>query len=116
MTLQELAKVLKSRSYRATCEADLQKAIEAVLVAEGLPFSREEILSAQDRVDFLVCESLAVEIKLDGSAPSVTRQLHRYATHPRVSGLLLVTTRSRHLRMPPSLAGKPVVTVFVGRL
>lgn len=115
MTPRELADLLQRHRYRATCEADLQKAIERVLTAAALPFEREVMLTPRDRADFLVC-GVVVELKVDGSAPSVTRQLQRYAKHDRVLGVLLVTTRSRHCCMPSSLMGKPVATVFVGRL
>lgn len=115
MTPADLGALIQRHRYRATCEADLQKAIEHVLTVSGIPFEREVQMTPQDRADFLVF-GIVVELKVDGSAPSVTRQLQRYAKHDRVTGVLLVTTRSRHCCMPDTLMGKPVSTVFVGRL
>jgi hypothetical protein len=87
-----------------------------VLTTAAVPFEREVPLSRKDRPDFLISGHLVVELKVDGSGPAVTRQLQRYAQDPRVSGLVLVTTRQRHMRMPATLSGKPVACLFVGRL
>lgn len=111
MTADDVVGLLSTRRFRFTCETDLQNAI-----AETLPTAkREHRLSERDRADFLV-DGVAVEVKVDGSLGAVTRQLFRYARHETVKAIVLVTSRAKHLRMPRSMVGKPVRTVFVGTL
>lgn len=114
MTPEDLTALLQHFRCRATCEADLQRAVEEILVQSLISFQREPMLTAKDRPDFLV-GTIAVELKVDGSAIEVMRQLQRYAQHPDVAALLLVTTKNKHLAMPATLSGKPVHVVFVGR-
>ena len=102
-----IAQLLAPLRCKARDELVLQDLIAEMLAREEIPFEREVRLSAHDRIDFL-CESIGVEVKVDGSLAEVTRQLHRYAQSDRVSELLLVTTRSRHKPMPPAFAGKPI--------
>lgn len=115
MTLAELTALLGRYTYRSSCEADLQLAISSVLSKEEVSFLREPILSPRDRPDFLVGD-VVIEIKVDGSAPQVVRQLHRYAQLEKVAQILLVTTRQKHLCMPTELSGKPLASLYVGRL
>lgn len=86
-----------------------------MLSQAGIEHRREVFLTPKDRPDFMV-EGVAIELKVDGSAPEVTRQLMRYVQHPYVTGVVLVTTRQRHMCMPPTMQGKPVRCLFVGRL
>ncbi len=102
------------RSYRFACtrEAELQDAIERVLVDAGYPVVREKRLSRKDRPDFYV-EGVAIEVKVDGSLTEVVRQLFRYADHPAVQALVLVTPRSSHTRVPSTICGKPTRLVHI---
>lgn len=107
------------RGYRFQCahEFVLQEGIARVLAREGIAYQRERQLG-RDRVDFFVGsepfpEGIAVEVKIDGSLSEVTRQLHRYAAHPDVVALVLVTTRSLHCRMPREMRGKPLAVVHL---
>lgn len=88
-------------------EAALQDLIADSFTSEGVSFEREVRLSAHDRIDFL-CDTVGIEVKVDGSVSDVTRQLHRYAQSERVAEIILVTTRSRHTAVPASFAGKPI--------
>lgn len=111
-TSATLAGLLSRTRFRVHNEADLQRAIAHVFDGEGITFEREVTLSEGDRVDFLV-GTIGVELKVDGSLSSVTRQLHRYAASPLVSELLLVTTRMRHRNMPGSFNGKAITVVHL---
>lgn len=73
---------------------------------------REVVLTARDRPDFMV-GPLAIELKVKGSPADVARQLMRYAEHPSVGAILLVTTRSSHRAMPAQMCGKPVRVLYL---
>lgn len=107
-----------------TTEADLQAAIWDRMLRERafspmLVATREWILDKRNRVDFLVdmepgtiarwSTAVAVEVKIAGSLKNVRRQLERYAAHPEVHEVLLVTTKASHHHIPTELNGKPVV-------
>ncbi len=112
-TAAVLAEVIAAHRYRVVTEYDLQAAVGAVLADAGYQVSPEHVLSAGDRVDFLV-EGVAVEVKIGGNAASVLRQLIRYGTHNQVTEILLVTTCRRHRGSGMvSTSRKPVVVLLV---
>ena len=77
--------------------------------------SREVVLSPSDRVDFMV-DGIAVELKVKCSTNEILRQLERYAQHESVREILLLSvTRAPLLKLPPSLNGKPVRGLHIGR-
>lgn len=106
-TLQQLKDLLHSYRFTVGNESELQASIEKVLSAASIGFEREKRLSKSDRPDFLISD-IAVEVKVDGSWSAVARQLMRYAALNSISGILLVTTCSRHTRIPTTLNDKPV--------
>jgi hypothetical protein len=109
--IDTIARALRSHRFRCDSEADLQEGISRVLTEAGLPHRREHHLGP-DRVDFFLA-GIALEVKIDGSLSAVTRQLHRYAQHPDVHSVLLVTTRALHDRMPVAMCGKPVAVIHL---
>lgn len=108
MNPTEIARTIESTPGRWGTEDDLQQHLGEVLAGAG--FEREVSLSARDRLDLWNADSgIAVEVKVDGSAAAVLRQILRYADRPEVRGIVLATTRpgcASH--MPESLCGKPV--------
>ena len=126
----ELAEILRGAFTAApplyANERDLQEAIANALTGQlppGVHAAREHVLTKRDRLDFLVGYNpmwtatplgTAIEVKIDGSLSDLTRQLFRYAEHPAISGLLVVTTRSRHRALPPLILGKPIAVLFTG--
>ncbi len=97
-------------------ERKLADNFETILRNDRTEYQREHDLGAGDRVDFFVNGNLAVEIKTNGSYTAVLQQLSRYAQHDQVRGVLLVTTRAEHKRMPPELANKPLIVYWVSPL
>lgn len=97
-----------------TDEKRTQADLAAVLHACAVPFAREVRLAAGDVVDFVAFDRIAVEVKRRRARPSLTlKQLLRYAAHPSIAAVVLVTNRS--MGLPPSLAGKPAYYVSLGR-
>jgi len=104
--VDQLVSALGKYRYLVGSEADLQNGVEIALKGAGVTFERERVLG-RDRVDFFA-QGVAIELKVDGSLSDVTRQIHRYAQHPEVTAVLLVTTRVLHDRMPATMCEKPV--------
>lgn len=113
MSLTELATALRTFTYRQECEDTLQQGVALALDVWGILYHREARLSDGARIDFwLPLEQIGIEVKVDGSALTVTRQLLRYArTKPK--GLILLTSRMRHRNVPATLAGVAIETVCV---
>lgn len=107
MDAEQLAGIIKGFRYSYSGEKELQDGIAAALDSSGVEYSREFPLSAADRLDFMV-GMIAVEVKIKGTRADALRQIHRYAQHDAVGGIVVVTTKARHLDMPTSLNGKPV--------
>lgn len=95
-------------------EAHLSAAVRQSLRAAGMELEAEQALT-KGRVDFRV-GSTAVELKVQGSAANVLRQLERYADDPSITDVVLVTTSAKHQRMPPSVGSKPLHVVYLPRL
>lgn len=110
-----IVQLLQSFRYACPDELDLQNAVEVVLRNEGVPFEREARLGPGERPDFLIDGGIALELKTQGSAAEVFRQLQRYAQHPSVRHLVLLTTRAQHVTvgMVRKIGGKPVDVVRV---
>lgn len=93
-------------------EYALQAAAAELLTRTGASVKREVLLSAQDRPD-LMCASVVLECKVAGPTAAVLKQVRRYATHSEVDSVVLLTRRAEHLRLPPSVLGKPLAVVHM---
>lgn len=114
--LDAIARVIKQCSFRWSSEADIHKGLLQWLgnQQQHVPsFRSEVILSKRDRLDVLLADGTAIEIKVDGTKTEVLRQLHRYAEHEQVTGLILLTTKMVHTSMPPAVLDKPLVVVSI---
>lgn len=109
--LRLVADVIGNTRFAFTTELDLQEGLVQLFEMRKFAFEREAVLSPTDRIDFLLPDGIGVEVKIDRSLTSVTRQLFRYAKHDRISGLILVTSRIRLLNLPSQLNGKTVLAV-----
>lgn len=110
--MKSVDQALRGYRFHITDEAELQEAIAEALTAEGVPFVREHSLGG-DRVDFFL-DGLALEVKTQGSAPRVFAQLARYAEHPSVESVVLVTSRRSHARIFGPVNGKPLTVIVKG--
>lgn len=116
MSVEKVITALRSSRFRVANEAELQLAVERVLERAGVKFQREVLLEGVGRLDFYLPgrPRIGIELKMDGSATAVLRQLARYAAFDDIDELLLATTRSSHIiAMPYSLSGKPLHTVHL---
>lgn len=83
--IQEIA-MLPNRYHR---EERLQEAVAAILKRRKITFEEESVIGTRERIDFLLPGGLGIELKTQGSALAVLRQLYRYADH--LEELVLVT-------------------------
>lgn len=113
--LEPLISAIVAHRFRYVSEAELQEGLAQVLAASGFGFSREHALSRADRIDFLV-GTVGLEVKIDGGLSEVTRQVHRYLKYAELEGLVLVTTRAMHQRLPTTILGKPVGIAYLSPL
>lgn len=97
----------------AADEEELQEAVESALQEGGIHYARERTLGRSDRIDFLCEGGVGVEVKIQGSLSDLTRQLFRYAEHPGIERLVLVTTKARLRRLPRTVLGKPLEVVYL---
>lgn len=98
--------------FRFGTEAELQEQIQTVLDSQfpGL-FFREYKLSEKERPDFFQPSSgIVLEVKVRGSFAQVFRQLMRYALHPKVKGIALISGKP-YDGVPQTLNTKPITNI-----
>jgi hypothetical protein len=101
---------------RASTEAELGAVVRRVLAEAGIPYVAEAELGRRSRIDFLVGRT-GIELKIDGGASALLRQLDRYAASDKLDALVVVTTRRMLARgLPSDLRGKPIACVVMGAL
>lgn len=106
--MRAVSALLRRHRYVYASEDELQQQLAGVLTSAGLRPVREVRLTEHDRIDLMVGD-VGIEVKVKGARQRPLRQLDRYAEHPSVQGLLLVTTRATTL--PETMRGKPVAVV-----
>lgn len=111
-TAADVVASLSGWRFRGHNENVLQATVLESLEHAGLPFIREYRISPRDRIDFLV-GAVGVELKVQGSAGDVRRQLERYAEADEIRELVLVTTRWQHRCVAGDALGKPVLVHVV---
>jgi len=109
----QIVDLLTSHRLTLSDEKALQEEMAAVFLKADLAFRREVRLSADDRVDFLVNEACAVEVKIKGSRRAIFRQLERYCEHDQVCELVLATNIP--MGLPDDICGKPVAIANLAR-
>lgn len=109
--LDLIEELLRSYRFNFATEAELQSAVETILIENKFEFIREFNLTEKDRIDFLI-GSVGLEIKIGFSYADVIRQLHRYAQSERIEALILLTSRLQH-SMPLEINGKTLCTINI---
>ena len=110
--IQTIATIVRSAKIDLSSEKGAQADLAELLTRNGIDFEREYPLSKQDVIDFMV-GGLGVELKLRGARKmDIYRQLKRYASHPRVESLALISNQS--MGLPEQLEGKDVYFLKLG--
>lgn len=109
----ELADRMHQFGFAAPSEEVLHNAVQEFFRVQGIHAEPEWVLSAQERIDFYVPDGkIGVECKIDESEFKVASQLLRYAKSDQIDGLILVTSRHKHLRIPSTLNSKPLHVIL----
>lgn len=108
----QMCKQIASHTYRFGDEDQLQQGIAEVLVAHGINAQREHALDERRRLDiWMPDQRIALEVKVDGTLSQALRQVNRYAGHPDVACVILVTSQrwgEGRVGANLQLHGKPV--------
>lgn len=110
-----VVEALASGQFDLNDEKDCQAQMHDWLVARlpGRAIQREHRLSAGDIPDFYV-EGIVIEVKMNSARPAdILRQLARYAEHDEVAAIVLVSNRA--VRFGPTVCGKPLAVLHLGR-
>jgi hypothetical protein len=114
---RRIADAIRGCRFRYHDEDGLQRGIAAALEGAQWPVEREVRLDSRSRIDLLVDVQLprgsihvGVEAKIASSPAAVLRQVRRYLDSDRIDGLVLVTTRVRHLAVATT-SDKPLEVV-----
>jgi hypothetical protein len=111
--IDRLLPILSGQQYRPATEADLRDSLAVVLTEAGVRFDREYPMGETGRPDFFV-DGVVIEVKARGGRSDLVRQVMRYAEHPMVTGILVVTTRAQH-QLPDTMRGKPARLLTIAR-
>lgn len=106
--LHAVRTLLSRFRFKYANETQLQRGIERILEESKFIFAREVTIDGIGRLDFFVEGEIAIEVKIDGSANELMRQVSRYAQSDRIRGILVVTSRATH-SLPESFNSKPVM-------
>ena len=113
----QISSVLKSWSIPHQTEREMQEAIEEILEAEGIEFTREHRLDSGSRIDFLTKDGQGIECKIKGGYSAVLRQLIRYAEFDDIKELVLVSSRSAHREFDNiEVQGKKISVIWANNL
>jgi len=105
---------VRSWKYSYASEHDLQAGLAEAFDAAALPYQREVRLTPRDRIDFVVDGTVGVEVKVKGSDTTLLAQLLRYSKDPRLTDLVVVTTRVTHRRLPGTVGPCTLTVIYVG--
>jgi hypothetical protein len=114
MTIDEITRALKAVRIgnAAAYEIELQRAIASALIKAGAEeVATEYTFAPRCRAD-IWCDGVVIEVKKRRpSRAAIVEQLTRYAVHPLVGGVILVSEMCPAL--PGEIVGKPCRTVSI---
>lgn len=111
---QKIANILAGKKLIVSDEKQLQAQLMALFGAcHELPFIVKEYrLSPYGNVDFFM-DGTAVEVKIKGSPMAIHRQLERYAKHPEVKEIILITSKT--MTLPATINGLPAHVINISK-
>ncbi|GIH95403.1 hypothetical protein ACFFMN_22835 [Planobispora siamensis] len=120
-TAEQVATIVGSHRFSYANEHDLHIALAAILADSGFEVRQEVPLSTGGRID-LMTGTVGIEVKVNGRASEVMRQVARYAACPDITALVLITSRAAHRTLDRTIGtdgtvnGKPVTIVWISQV
>lgn len=115
--LRRLESDLPRYRFSFVDEKQLHDGLATVLTEIGIPFEREHVASENDRLDFFLYGSVAIEVKTNGSLSDALHQIDRYCGLDAVQAVIVAHTKAWHSaavhRM--TIREKPVLFVKLKR-
>lgn len=114
MIVAQVISALKGKRLNLQDEKALQKEIYNVLAVAlpQLPIAREFVLDEHSIIDFLINNSLGIEVKIKGGKRDLYRQCERYCEFDLIEQLLLITNLS--IGFPEQINGKDCYVLKLG--
>lgn len=113
--VNSILSTLHKKRFSLVIEKKLQNELKSVFEMRGLKFRKEYRLPDTDNrdiPDFFFCDDpenpgkgIVVEAKLKANKMAIYKQCKRYAEHPDVIAIILITNTS--LGFPETIQGKP---------
>lgn len=94
-------------------EKETQRDIEFLLTQAKIPFEREKTLGEAGIIDFLVDDTIGLEVKIKGTKMAIYRQCKRYCLSPQIDHLILATLGANTL--PVNVEGKSTSVLSLSR-
>jgi hypothetical protein len=114
VALNELIRIIENMKIMVSEESDLQDALNDLFKVLDLKFAREKTIAPGLRPDFMLSGGVAVEVKIQDGLSELTRQVHKYLCESSVSAILIVSNKTRLMRLPKEMRGKPVYVALAG--
>jgi len=111
---REIAIDLRTNRTAASQEKALHTLIANALTRLGVRFVQEHRLGDGERLDFLVEDTVCIEVKKGAAGQPALRQIGRYLEYPQISAAIGIAMRWDNI--PPTFRGKPVHTIELWRL
>jgi hypothetical protein len=113
--VKDVLRVLRGNRFNLHDEKVLQDEMELCLLMYfgGPSVEREVVLDHKNRIDFLVSDSLGIEVKIGGQKRAIYKQCERYCGFEKIKSLLLVTNRS--MGFPEQINGKDCYVLNLGK-
>lgn len=91
---EKICSILAKYKVSLTNEIQTQNDIERILDLHDIPYIREYRVDDKNIIDFLIDNSIGVEIKIKGSPSRILNQLVRYSETKRFESLILITAKT----------------------
>lgn len=111
--MHSLVVCLRAGRFPLEDEKTTQSAIEQRLRSHGFGCCREQRIVG-GIIDFLVDDSIGIEVKIKGQPAAIVRQIKGYTAEPSISGIILITSKPVPL-CPTMIREKPIVVVDMAR-
>lgn len=114
VSLSALIRIIENMKIMVSEESNLQDALARLFDALDLKFEREKTIAPGLRPDFMLSGGVVVEVKIKDSLSALTRQTHAYLGVNTVNAILVVSNKTRLMRLPKEMRGKPVYVALAG--